>query len=225
MLKSRFAVPVAAVLLAAVPAIPGQSERHGRKYKAPPETSHLEVLVVKDTNGKILENAAVIFHPTMDGNDEGNLEVKSGTDGKAFIDVIPTGSDVAIQVISSGYATYAGNLKLSRPSQAITIRMKKPQAQISAYEDVSGEASKRKVGVQEPVVRAAPTANPKPLAASEPVLKLPTLPKNAAAKGDASVPVDHNVPLPPPPPAKQANESSAPLGPTVDGTAGSSPSN
>lgn len=225
MLKSRFAVPVAAFLLAVVPPAPGQSERHGRKYKAPPETSHLEVLVVKDTNGKILENAAVIFHPSMDGIDEGNLEVKSGTDGKAFIDVIPTGSDVAIQVISTGYATYAGNIKLDKPSQQVTIRMVKPQAQVSAYEESVGRPSNRGVGVQEPVVRAAPVASPKPLAASEPVLKLPTLPKNTAAKGDASVPADHNVALPPPPPAKQPNKSSAPLGSTVNGTAASSPSN
>ncbi|MGI4758325.1 MAG: hypothetical protein ACRYGF_15930 [Janthinobacterium lividum] len=220
----RSTVSLAACLLLAVPYAPGQAERHGRKYKAPPETSHFEVLVVKDSNGKILENAAVIFHPSMDGIEEGNLEVKSGTDGKAFIDVIPTGSDVTIQVISNGYATYAGTVKLTKASQQLIVRMVKPQAQISAYEDVSGEPSKRRVGVQEPVVRTAPAASPKPLAASEPVLKLPTLPKNAAAKGDASVPADHNVTPPPLPPAKQPNKSSAPLGTTVDGTAGSSPS-
>ena len=225
MLPHRFTVSVAALLFAAVSSAPGQSERHGRKYKAPPETSHLEILVVKDANGKVLENAAVIFHPSMDGIEEGNLEVKSGTDGKAFIDVIPTGSDVSIQVISNGYATYAGSIKLSQPSQQLTVRMVKPQAQVSAYEDVSGQPSKRGVGVQEPVGRSAVAATPKPLAASEPVLKLPTLPKNTAAKGDATVPADHNVTPPPLPPAKQANKSSAPLGTTVDGTAGSSPSN
>lgn len=225
MLPPRFVAPFAALLLAVVPYASGQSERHGRKYKAPPETSHLEILVVKDTNGKILENAAVIFHPSMDGIDEGNLEVKSGTDGKAFIDVIPTGSDVAIQVISSGYATYAGNIKLSKASQQITIRMVKPQAQVSAYEESTGKPSTRGVGVQEPVVRTAPTAAPKPLPVSEPILKLPTLPKNTAAKGDTTVPVDHNVTPPPLPPAKQPNKSSAPLGSTVNGTAASSPSN
>ena len=55
-----------------------QDTRHGRKYKAPPVTSHLEVLVLRDSNGKVVENAGVIFHPTKDGIDEGNLEVKSG---------------------------------------------------------------------------------------------------------------------------------------------------
>lgn len=224
MFPRRFVLSVAALLSVAVPSMPGQSERHGRKYKAPPETSHLEVLVVKDSNGKILENAAVIFHPTKDGDDEGNLEVKSGTDGKAFIDVIPTGSDVAVQVIMSGYATYAGNIKLTEASRAITVRMKRPQAQVSAYEDNAGGDSKRKVGVQEPLRTASPAATPKPLSANEPVLKLPALPKNTAAKGDATVPVDHTVTPPPSKPVKPPGESSAPLGTTVDGTAGSSPS-
>ena len=224
MLSRRLLLPVAGLLTAAAPFAIAQNERHGRKYKAPPETSHLAVLLVPDSNGKLLENAAVIFHPTKDGIDEGNLEVKSGTDGKAFIDVIPTGSDVAVQVIVSGYATYAQTFKLTEASQKMTIRMQRPQAQVSAYGESEG-ATHRKIGVQEPSRNLAPPVAPKPLAADQPVLKLPTLPKNAAAKGDASVPADHNVTPPPSPPAKPPSNSSAPLGTTVDGTAGSSPSN
>ncbi len=173
---------------ALVPCSMAQSDRvHGRKYKAPPETSHLEVLVVKDANGKVLENAAVIFHPTKDGEDEGNLEVKSGTDGKAFIDVIPTGSDVQIQVISNGFTTYAGTIKLDKPSYTMTIRMKRPTEQVSAYEHPGRDGAKS-IGVQEPIHTVAPAQAPKPLSASEPVIKLPTLPANAKAKGDTTVP-------------------------------------
>lgn len=224
MLSRLLLLPVAGLLSVAVPFAPAQSERHGRKYKAPPETSHLEVLVVKDTNGKILENAAVIFHPTKDGDDEGNLEVKSGTDGKAFIDVIPTGSDVDIQVISGGYVTYAGKIKLTGPSHSITARMKRPQGQVSTYAE-SGVTDGRKLGVQEPAHRTVDAAAPKPLSASEPVLKLPSLPaKSANADGDSTIPKDHNVTPPPSKPAKQPNDSSAPLGTTVDGTASGSPS-
>ncbi len=225
MLSRLLLLPVAGFLSFTLPFASAQTERHGRKYKAPPETSHLEVLVVKDTNGKILENAAVIFHPTKDGDDEGNLEVKSGTDGKAFIDVIPTGSDVDIQVISSGYATYAGKIKLTQASHAMTVRMKKPSEQISTYQQ-NGAVDSRKAGVQEPAHRTVDASTPKPLSAADPVLKLPGLPaKSAAAKGDSTVPADHNVTPPPSPPAKQPNESSAPLGTTVDGTAAGSPSN
>ena len=224
MLSRLLLLPAAVVLSLAVPFSPAQTERHGRKYKAPPETSHLEVLVVKDTNGKILENAAVIFHPTRDGDDEGNLEVKSGTDGKAFIDVIPTGSDVGIQVISTGYATYAGSIKLTQPSQTVTVRMRKPQAQVSTYQE-NGAPDARAAGVQEPAHRTVQAAAPKPIGAGDPVLKLPSLPAKSAAKGDSTVPADHNVTPPPSTPAKAPSNSSAPLGPTVDGTAGSSPSN
>src|SRR5271168_1536852 len=82
-------------------------QKHGRKYKPPPETSHIEVLVLKGFNKKPIMNAAVIFHPIKDGVDEGTLEVKSDPDGKAIIDVIPMGSQVRVQVIANGFATYA----------------------------------------------------------------------------------------------------------------------
>src|ERR1700759_5428806 len=127
MLSRLLLLPVAGLLSLAVPFAPAQDERHGRKYKAPPETSHLEVLVVKAANGKVIENAAVIFHPTKDGEDEGNLEVKTGTDGKAFIDVIPTGSDVQIQIISNGFATQAQNIKLAESSRQVTFKMVRPK--------------------------------------------------------------------------------------------------
>src|ERR1700712_3325219 len=68
------------------------SEKHGRKYKAPPDTSHIEVTVIKGFNKKPIDGAHVIFHPVKDGKDEGNLELKTHQDGKAVIDVIPTGS-------------------------------------------------------------------------------------------------------------------------------------
>jgi hypothetical protein len=228
MLSRRPLIASVAVLLGfAVPFLPAQSERHGRKYKAPPETSHLEILVVKDTNGKILENAAVIFHPTKDGNDEGNLEIKSGTDGKAFIDIIPTGSDVAIQIIASGFTTYAGNIKLDAPSKQLTIRMKRPTTQVSAYDETEAKDINRKVGVQEPIRNAGPTSTPKPLPSSAPVIKLPSLPQNAKAKGDVTVaPVDHNVTPAPSKPAKAPENTSGSTAPVTDGSPGtSSPSN
>ncbi len=55
----------------------------GRKYKAPPATSRIEVQVTKKFNGKPIPNAAVVFNPTKDGKDLGNLEVKTDPEGKA----------------------------------------------------------------------------------------------------------------------------------------------
>lgn len=223
MLSRRFSAAAAAFLLSAAPLLSAQSERHGRKYKAPPETSHLEVLVLKDTNGKVIENAGVIFHPTKDGIDEGNLEVKSGPDGKAFIDIIPTGSTVQVQVIAGGFVTHAEDIKLEGPSKQLTVRMKRPTQQVSAYDEAEGKGSLgRKVGVQEPVHNGVTTGEAKPLSANEPVIKLPTLPKNSAADGDATIPTSHNVTPPPAAPAKLPNEGSSSTGPVVDGSSGTS---
>ena len=137
--------------------------RRGRKYKAPPDTSHIEVTVLKDSNGKPLLNAAVIFHPTKDGVDEGNLEVKTNEQGKAIIDVIPTGSDVGVQVIADGFATYAGDYVVKEATRAIEVRMIKPRAQVSTYVDSGNKESQRPIGVQEPATPATLPGSGQPL--------------------------------------------------------------
>jgi hypothetical protein len=137
--------------------------RRGRKYKAPPPTSHIEVQVLKKFNNKPISNAAVVFNTYMDGRPEGSMEVKTDPEGKAVIDVIPTGSTVRVQVIATGFATYAQEYVVSEPTREISIAMIRPQEQISAYENNEGKAAVRKPGVQEPI---RPT--PPPPAASTP---------------------------------------------------------
>src|SRR6185312_4622400 len=92
--------------IALVPFSQAFGQYRGRKYKAPPATSRIEVQVVKKFNGKPIPNAAVVFNPTKDGKDLGNLEVKTDPEGKAVVDIIPTGSTVRIQVIADGFATF-----------------------------------------------------------------------------------------------------------------------
>src|SRR5258707_15662419 len=119
-LCSQFAVLFCIALVSSLPAIAQDaSEKHGRKYKAPPATSHIEVTVLKKFNGKPISNAAVIFDATMDGKDQGNLEVKTDPDGKAIIDIIPTGSNVRVQVIATGFATYAEEYLVTEQSREI----------------------------------------------------------------------------------------------------------
>jgi hypothetical protein len=132
--------------------------RRGRKYKPPPDTSHIVVQVLKKANGKPIMNAAVVFNPTKDGKDIGSLEVKTDPDGKASIDVIPTGSVVRVQIIADGYATYAEDYQIDEPSREILVSMVRPREQVSAYEDNTGKASSRKAGVQEPVRPTTPAA-------------------------------------------------------------------
>lgn len=140
--------------------------RRGRKYKAPADTSHIEVLVVKKSNGKPVVNAAVIFHPIdQQGKDQGNMEVKTDPEGKAALDIIPTGSNVRVQVIANGYATFAQEYLVTEPTRQISVALLRPQEQVSAYEDNSGKASGRKFGIQEPVkpdTQKQPATPPRP---------------------------------------------------------------
>jgi hypothetical protein len=143
--------------------------RHGRKYKAPPQTSVIEVTVVKGFNKKPITGAAVIFHPVdADGKDEGFLEMKTDPEGKAKIDVIPTGSSLRVQVIATGFATYAEDYKINQPQQEITVSMLRPRAQVSTYVDETGKPSLAKPGVQEPVrPKLSPNGVPVPQSAAK----------------------------------------------------------
>jgi hypothetical protein len=167
--KSRFgsfALTLAMFSLLAplcVPARAQDDDSHtyrGRKYKAPPETSKIEVTVLKGFNKKPIDGAHVIFHPEKDGKDEGYMELKTHQDGKAAIDVIPTGSSVRIQVLADGYATYAQDYVVSEPERAITVEMQRPKAQVSTYIDNSDKQSQRKPGIQEPVRPKKPASAP-----------------------------------------------------------------
>jgi hypothetical protein len=136
-------------------------EKHGRKYPAPPETSQIEVMVIKGFNKKPIDGAHVILHPVMDGKDEGNLEIKTHPDGKAVIDVIPTGSAVRIQVFADGFATFADDYVINEPSRQIVVSMIRPRAQISTYVDNGDKSSQMQPGVQEPI-------RPKPATSTSP---------------------------------------------------------
>jgi hypothetical protein len=109
------------------------TSKRGRKYKAPPPTARVEVTILKDVNGKPVENAAVVFHPMQGEKDEGNMELKTNEDGKTVIDVLPLGGTVRLQVIARGFQTYGEDYKVDKAEMAIEIRMKRPGEQYSIY--------------------------------------------------------------------------------------------
>lgn len=139
------------------------TSRRGRKYKAPPPTSRIEVTIVKDFNGKPIENAAVVFHPMQGEKDEGNMELKTNEDGKAIIDVLPIGDTVRLQVIAHGYQTYGEDYKVDKAEMAIGIRMKRPGEQYSIYKshDAAAATPARSKDSTPPPAPAKP-ANPTP---------------------------------------------------------------
>jgi hypothetical protein len=158
-------------------------QQHGRKYKAPPDTSHIEVTVIKGFNKKPIDGAHVVFHPYKDGVDEGSLEVKTHPDGKATIDVIPTGSKVRIQVIADGFATFADDYQVDEASREITIAMIRPRAQISTYIDNSGKPSQLQPGVQVPIRPKPATPGNSPSSTSPGASGSPTAPSDPSTSG------------------------------------------
>lgn len=120
------------VLILGTGAFAQNSNRRGRKYKAPPPTSKIEVSVLRDTDGKPIENASVIFHTLKE---KGNMELKSNEDGKAIIDVLEIGEIVRLQIIAKGFQTYGGDYPINKDQMAIEVRMKRPGEQYSIYKD------------------------------------------------------------------------------------------
>jgi len=132
----RFCVFVVTTCLAAL-ALRAQDDttQHLRKYKAPPPSARIEITVLRDFNGKPIEDAHVIFHPIQGERDKGDLELKTDEDGKVIIDVLPIGDTVRMQIIANGYQTYGQDYKVDKPEMSMEIRMKRPGAQYSIYKD------------------------------------------------------------------------------------------
>ena len=107
------------------------------------------IVVQKAFNEKPLENAAVVFHATKNGKDNGNLEIKTNSQGKATMDLLETGSHVQVQVIARGYATAAEEFDITDVDSSILIKMQRPREQISVYADNDGKAATTQPGIQE----------------------------------------------------------------------------
>jgi hypothetical protein len=151
-----------ALLLALAVPIHGQNEEHWRKYKKLEPAGRITVTVQKAANGKPISNAAVIFRATKNGKDEGYLEVKTSPDGEAKIDIIEIGSHVTVQIIADGYSTGATEFDLPSEEKNVLVKMEKPRAQVSAYQDNDGKPAARPPGIQEPRPIAPKQTTPPP---------------------------------------------------------------
>lgn len=129
-----------------------KAQYRGRKYKAPPPTARIDVLVLRADDKKPVVNAAVVFRPIEGDRDKGNMELKTDQDGKSMIDVLPIGDTVRVQVIARGFETYGQDFKVDKPQIKIVIHLLRPGQQYSIYEkhdqakDAPGAKPKEKQG-------------------------------------------------------------------------------
>jgi len=104
------------------------------KKKDEPLFAELHFTVLKDVNGKPIENASVILHPVdSKGNVvRGGYQLKTNKSGEARTQFVPYGT-VRLQIIAPGLQTYGEDLKIEQPLHEYVIRMKPPTEQYSIY--------------------------------------------------------------------------------------------
>ena len=163
-LNTRSCFLIFALCVAVAGSLVGVSQEkatRGRKFKFSPPTARVEVLVVRASSGKPIENASVIFHQ-IEGREKGNMELKTNEDGKAVIDVLELGSKVRFQVIARGFQTYGEDLNLDKPSVTLEVRLSRPVEQYSAYKDHSADATKTPEGSSSPAPNPSATDGMQP---------------------------------------------------------------
>jgi hypothetical protein len=105
----------------------------------------LNLLVIRDYNGKPIRNASVVMHPVKkDGKQSrGGLQLKTDPEGKASFEGVPYGK-LRVQVLATGFQTFGDDYDIDQPVEEITVKMKRPQEQFSIYEDHSNEKKDEK---------------------------------------------------------------------------------
>jgi hypothetical protein len=112
--------------------------------------SDLRFVVLKDYNGKPIRNAAVVLHPVSRKGKQarGGLELKTDNDGRTNIDGIPYGP-LRVQVLAPGFQTFGADYEINQPELEITVKLKRPGGQYSAYGDTK-KADDKNQPVQKP---------------------------------------------------------------------------
>ncbi|HET7441654.1 MAG TPA: carboxypeptidase-like regulatory domain-containing protein [Terriglobales bacterium] len=96
----------------------------------------MNFVVLREYNGKPVQNASVILHPVGKNGKQGKggYQLKTDAEGKTSFDGVPYGK-LRIQVLAHGFQTYGEDFEISQPTTAITIKLKRPQGQYSIYGD------------------------------------------------------------------------------------------
>jgi hypothetical protein len=98
--------------------------------------SNVKFVVLRDSDGKPVRNAAVVLHPIgKKGKQEsGEMELKTDADGKASIDGIPYGS-LRVQVLAPHFQTFGEDYEINKPVLELIVKLKHPGDPYSIYEN------------------------------------------------------------------------------------------
>lgn len=133
------------VLIVAVLLLLGISFAQKNRKKDEKNVSSLKFSVVKASNGKPVQFAAVVLHPVdKDGNqDAGGVNLKTDMNGNTSFPGVPYGK-LRVQVIAHGFQTYGEDFDINQPSQEIVIKLEPPAHQYSIYgDDNNGQQKKQ----------------------------------------------------------------------------------
>lgn len=140
--KSLLVASLAMMMLTA-PSVAQEPSAMARDQNAPElpandsdKTTRLTILVVDDATRKPIYNAHVVVRFEVDRklrrDKRVSWESKANQKGEVVLNAIPRGT-VKLQVIARGYQTYGDQHELNQGEQAVTISMKSPSGQKSAY--------------------------------------------------------------------------------------------
>jgi 5-hydroxyisourate hydrolase-like protein (transthyretin family) len=105
---------------------------YGAKDKVPKAT--VNFLILRDTNGKPIRNAAVVIAKVnrKGRQEQWGQELKTNAEGKAQHPAVEYGK-VRIQMIAPGYQSYGQDYEINQETMDIVIKLKFPQDQHSIY--------------------------------------------------------------------------------------------
>ena len=126
------------------------------EYEGP--MSNMHFVVLRDTNGKPIKNAAVVLHPVNHKGKQalGGVELKTDDEGRTGIEGIPYGL-LRVQVLAPGFRTFGEDYEIKQPETEITVRLKPPTKQYSTY---GVQEKEKKPGDKSPADKAPAEQKP-----------------------------------------------------------------
>jgi len=100
------------------------------------DKTQLTLKVLRESDKAPVADAHIVVHFTderlLRRDKRGTWETKTNRKGEVMLPNVPLGT-AKVQVIAKGYQTYGNQHELAKPEEELTILLKPPQKQVSAY--------------------------------------------------------------------------------------------